>query len=57
MTIWSPALQRNGNLVAYGHLGRAVLVFPSEMGHCTDYESNGMIDAVAPLIDAGRVEL
>jgi len=27
------------------------------MGRCTDYESNGMIDAVAPLIDAGRVKL
>ena len=56
-TLWSPALQRNGNLVAYGHFGRPLLVFPSEMGRCTDYESNGMIDVMAPLIEAGRVKV
>jgi esterase/lipase superfamily enzyme len=46
-----------GVLVAYGHFGRPVLVFPSEQGRAWDFENNGMVDAVADLIDAGRVKL
>ena len=44
-------------LIAYGHWGRPVLVFPSEQGRAWDFENNGMVDAVADLIDAGRVKL
>jgi esterase/lipase superfamily enzyme len=44
-------------LVAYGHYGRPVLVFPSERGRAWDFENNGMVDAVADLIDSGRVKL
>lgn len=44
-------------LVAYGHYGRPVLVFPSEQGRAWDFENNGMVGAVAALIDAGRVKL
>src|ERR1700722_15796886 len=43
--------------IAYGHYGRPVLVFPSEQGRAWDFENNGMVDAVADLIDAGRVKL
>ena len=32
-------------------------MFPSEPGRAWDYESNGMVGAVAHLIDAGRVKL
>jgi len=32
-------------------------VFPSEQGRAWDFESNGMIDAVAPLIEDGRLKL
>jgi esterase/lipase superfamily enzyme len=46
-----------GALIAYGHYGRPVLVFPSEQGRASDFENNGMLDAVADLIDAGRVKL
>ena len=46
-----------GRLIAYGHWGRPLLVFPSEQGAPWDYESNGMIDALAWLIDAGRREV
>jgi esterase/lipase superfamily enzyme len=45
------------NLIAYGHWGRPVLVFPSELGRRWDWEGTGMVEAVAPLIDAGRVKL
>ena len=46
-----------GGIVAYGHWGRAVLAFPSQQGHCRQYEDFGMVDAVAPLVDAGRLKL
>jgi esterase/lipase superfamily enzyme len=44
-------------LNAYGHYGRPLLVFPSELGNRWDFESNGMLDAIAPLVDAGRVKV
>ena len=46
-----------GTLIAYGHYGRPVLVFPSEQGRAWDFENNGMVDAVAGLIDDGRIKL
>jgi esterase/lipase superfamily enzyme len=46
-----------GELIAYGHLGRPMLAFPSEQGPAWQYEENGMIEAIAPLLDAGRVKL
>jgi esterase/lipase superfamily enzyme len=47
----------NGSVLAYGHYGRPMLVFASEQGRAEDFENNGMVDAVAGLIDAGRVKL
>jgi esterase/lipase superfamily enzyme len=44
-------------LIAYGNWGRPVLVFPSELGHRWDWEDTGMVSALAPLIDGGRVKL
>src|ERR1700722_15281843 len=44
-------------LLAYGHYGRPILVFPSEQGRAGDFEVNGMIGAVSDLIDSGRVKL
>jgi esterase/lipase superfamily enzyme len=46
-----------GAVIAYGHFGRPFLVFPSEQGQAWDFENNGMIDAVAPLLEGGRVKL
>ena len=46
-----------GRLVAYGHYGRPLLVFPSEQGPAWQYEERGMVDAIAGLLDAGRVKL
>ena len=57
MSLWSWAMETTGDVLAYGHLGRAVLAFPSEAGRCTDYEDRGMIDVVAPLIEEGRLKL
>ncbi len=52
-----PGFDRAGTVVRYGHWGRPVLVFPSEQGRAWDYENNGMVGAVADLIEAGRVKL
>ena len=56
-TLWSPAMGLDGHLAVYGHYGRPVLVFPSEAGGWNQYEDHGMVDAVAHLIEAGRVKL
>ena len=57
VSLWSPDLEASRDVIAYGHFGRPVVVFPSEGGRAWDYENNGMVDAVAPLIDSGRVKL
>ncbi len=55
--LWSDAIGAAGTIIRYGHWGRPVLVFPAEQGRATDFESNGMVGAVAGLIDAGRLKL
>jgi esterase/lipase superfamily enzyme len=44
-------------MLAYGHYGRPLLVFPSEQGHANDYEDRMMISSVAHLIDSGRLKV
>jgi len=46
-----------GRVLAYGHWGRPLLAFPSEQGHCGQYEERGMISAIGDLLDAGRVKV
>ncbi|HVQ95227.1 MAG TPA: alpha/beta hydrolase-fold protein [Mycobacteriales bacterium] len=53
----APALGGAGTVITHGHFGRPFLVFPSERGRPWDFENNGMVDAVRPLLDAGRVKL
>lgn len=55
--LWSPELGWSPRVIAYGSYGRPVLVFPSSEGRAEDFESNGMVDAVRPLLDQGRVKL
>lgn len=50
-----PGLEHELTVVRHGHYGRPVLVFPSEAGAAEDFASNGMVEAVAGLVDAGRV--
>jgi esterase/lipase superfamily enzyme len=45
-----------GQVVAHGHYGRPVLVFPSEGGSAWDFENNGMVDSVKWMVDSGRVK-
>ena len=50
-------IDRGMTVITYGHWGRPVLVFPSEAGRAWDFENNGMVGAVADLVDGGRVKL
>jgi esterase/lipase superfamily enzyme len=52
----SPSIGAAG-VIAYGHYGRPLLAFPSDAGHCSDFEDRGMVAAVGGLIDQGRVKL
>jgi esterase/lipase superfamily enzyme len=55
--LWSPELGWSPRVIAYGSYGRPLLVFPSSEGRAEDFERNGMVEAVRPLIEAGRVKL
>lgn len=56
--VWhSPALNRNMHVRVYGHWGAPVLVFPCSLGNYYDYEGMGMVEAIAPFIDGGRIKL
>ena len=55
--LWSDALGAARTVIRYGHWGRPVLVFPTEHGRAGDFEDNGMIGAVAGLLEAGRLKL
>ena len=57
VTEHSPTLGREMNMIAYGDRGLPVLVFPSSEGKAADYEGFGMIKAVAPLLESGKLRL
>jgi esterase/lipase superfamily enzyme len=57
ISIHAPSIGGDGTVIAYGHWGRPLVVFPSEQGSPWDYESNGMIGAISHLIDEGRVKV
>jgi esterase/lipase superfamily enzyme len=57
LALHSDAVGADLGVIAYGHYGRPLIAFPSQQGHCWDYENMGMIDAIAGLIDAGRVKV
>src|ERR1700724_1455228 len=55
--LWSPAIGAEGRVIAYGHWGRPLLVFPSQEGRRTDFEDRGMLDAVRGLDPAAGARL
>ena len=57
MKHYSAHLGGSGTVAVYGHWGRPVLVFPTERSDAWEWANNGMVAAVADLIDAGRVKL
>jgi esterase/lipase superfamily enzyme len=44
-------------VVRWGHFGTPVLLFPTAGGDCEEAERFGLVRALAPLIDAGRIKV
>ena len=56
-TWFSPALQRNMELLVFGHHGRAVLFFPTRTARFYDYENWGIIESMQHQINNGEIQL
>lgn len=56
-TLPSLAVGRDVNVLAFGHYGTPMIAFPSGGGQYFDFEDNGMVAAVAHLIEAGKLKL
>lgn len=54
---YSHRLGRNMELLAYGHAGLPVLVFPTSRGKFYEYENAGMIHALHEKIEAGNLQV
>ncbi len=55
--IYSPAIGREMQVLSFGHYGAPVIAFPSGGGQFFDFENNGMIGAIAHLINEGKVKV
>ena len=53
----SPSLGREMELLAFGHAGFPLVVFPTSGGRFFEYEDRGMIGALAPKIDRGELQV
>lgn len=53
----SERLERDVTLVRWGSFGRPLLLFPTAGGDAEEIERFQMIDALAPLLDAGRLKI
>lgn len=53
----SPNLQRNMELLVFGHAGARVIVFPTRVGRFFDYENWRIVAAIRHKIDAGQLQL
>ena len=54
---YSENLGREMEWKQYGDKGQGVLVFPSQNQRFFEWEDNGMVDVLSPLIDAGKIHL
>jgi esterase/lipase superfamily enzyme len=53
----SAAMGRQVHLWCYGNYGLPVIAFPSAAGFAHEWEKQGMIEVLAPLIQRGRIKL
>lgn len=53
----SEAMGRDMHVWRYGWWGAPVLVFPSAAGFAHEWQKEGMIDHLAPLLQAGKIKL
>ncbi len=55
--IESPAMGRRMHVWAFGHWGAPLLVFPSAAGFAHEWDRQGMVEVLAPLINSGKLKL
>ncbi|MCC6191088.1 MAG: esterase family protein [Anaerolineales bacterium] len=53
----SPALNREMELLVFGHAGAKVLVFPTSLGKYYEWEDRGMIGALGEHLERGWIQL
>jgi esterase/lipase superfamily enzyme len=54
---FSPSLQRDMEMLVFGHAGARVLVFPTSMGRYFQWEDSGMINTLSDQLEQGNVQL
>lgn len=54
---WSPSLQRDMELLVFGHAGAKVLIFPTRNGRFYEYENMRMPEVLRDKIEAGLLQL
>ena len=58
LTSWySPSLDKEMPIAAYGHYGFALLLIPTAAADYLEYERFQMLDALRPLIDSGKIRV
>ncbi len=48
---------RNMHLWRFGWFGKPILVFPSAAGFAHEWQAQGMVDTLSPLIGGGKIKL
>ncbi len=54
---FSPTLQREMDLLVFGHAGARLLIFPTSKGRFYEWEDRGMIGVLADQIEAGQLQV
>ena len=54
---YSPVLGKEMPIASYGHYGFALLLIPTAAADYLEYERFQMMDALAPLIDSGKMRV
>ena len=54
---YSPRLQRDMELLIFGHAGAKVLIFPTRCARFYEYENMGLVQALAPKLEHGHLQL
>src|SRR6201984_2534793 len=54
---FSPLLNRDMELLVFGHGGARVLVFPTRQGRFYDFEDWGLVDSLRSPVEAGHLQL
>jgi esterase/lipase superfamily enzyme len=57
LLLTSPQLGRRAHVWKFGEVGRPLIVFPSNAGVAHEWQRAGMIEALGPLMAAGRLKI